>query len=227
MVSGLIALGLGVFLIWPYPKSASAFHYLTAEDEFPVEVCNFIDVNRLGGNVFAYYSWGGYLHLRTAGRMKVFIDGRADTVFDDETVLRYGAVQGFKPGWREVIESSNAEFILWPRDSRGRQFSELVQSGRWQFLYDDAVSVLLVRSDRVPSELQQTPDSGYKHLALGMKSFEQQQYDISEKELEKAIELLPASSFTCRLLTDLRRKQGKAEQAVEQDRKCKACFPIS
>jgi uncharacterized protein HemY len=86
---------------------------------------------------------------------------------------------------------------------------------------------LLVRSDRAPSQLQQTPDSGHKHLALGMKSFEQQQYDISEKEIERAIELLPASSFACRLLIDLHIKQGKTEQAVEQGRKCKACFPVS
>jgi hypothetical protein len=166
--------------------------------------------------------------LRTAGRMKVFIDGRADTVYDRETVERYNRVQRFNQGWQQVIESSGAEYILWPRDSRGRPLAELVQTGLWRILYDDAVSVLLVRSDRFPSQqLQQTPDSGHKRLALGMRSFEQQQYDLSEKELQKAIELLPASSFGCRLLMDVHIKQGRPDEAAEQGRRCQASFPVS
>jgi hypothetical protein len=227
LVPPLAALTLAVFLIWPYPKSSTAFHYLTAEDEFPVEVCNFIEVNNLSGNVFAYYNWGGYLHLRTAGRVKVFIDSRADTVFSDETLRQYDQVQGFKQGWQQVIESTGAEFILWPRDKRGRQLVELVQSGRWQLLYDDAVSALLVRTDRAPAQLRQTPESGHKHLALGVKSFEQGQYENSEREIEKAISMLPASSFACRWLADVHVKQGRSEQAASQVQKCKKCFPSS
>src|SRR5262245_26330554 len=42
--SGLLpsaALAFGLLLIWPYPKSVSAFQCLTGEVQFPVEVCNF------------------------------------------------------------------------------------------------------------------------------------------------------------------------------------------
>jgi hypothetical protein len=227
-IPALAALALGLFLMWPYPKGPAAFHYLTAEDEFPVEVCNFIEVNRLSGSVFAYYGWGGYLHLRTAGMMRVFIDGRADTVFDENTLIQYERVQGFKNGWQQVIKSHNAEYILWPRDSRGQPLSELVQSGSWRLLYDDAVSVLLVRSDCAPlQQLHQTPESGHKHLAAGVKSLEQRQYDLSEEELEKAAELLPASSFACRKLADLQIRRGNSERAAEQARKCNECFPVS
>ena len=126
-----------------------------------MEACNFIEVNGLTGNLFAYYNWGGYVHLRTAGRMRVFNDGRADTVYDRDTLVRYHQVQGFREGWQQVMETNGAEYILWPRDHRGRPFAELIQSGRWKLLYDDAVSVLLVRSDRAPTQpLQQTPIPG-------------------------------------------------------------------
>src|SRR5262249_24473894 len=63
----------GVWLA-PYPKNSTAFQYLTAEYEFPVETLNFVNANRLSGNVFAYYRWGGYVDLCTQGRLKVFID---------------------------------------------------------------------------------------------------------------------------------------------------------
>ncbi|HKA23188.1 MAG TPA: hypothetical protein VKN18_33280 [Blastocatellia bacterium] len=215
-----------LLLIWPYPKSVSAFQYLTDEDQFPIEVCNFIESNNLKGNVFAYYNWGGYLHLRTGGGMKVFLDGRADTVYDDQTVLQYARVQGFKDGWQQVIDSSGADFILWPRDRRGSPMAELVQAGRWQPLYDDAVSVLLVRSDSVPAErLKPTPDSGYKRLALGVKLFEKREYDSAEEETKRAITMLPGSSFACHMLADIFRNTGRTGQGESQERKCKKCFP--
>jgi hypothetical protein len=222
------ALGFALLLIWPYPKSISAFQYLTAEDQFPVEVCNFIEANNIRGNTFAYYNWGGYLHLRTGGGMKVFIDGRADTVFDDRTLLLYNTVQGFKEGWQQVIESSETNFILWPRDRRGSPMAELVQSGRWRALYDDAVSVLLVRYDSAPSErLKPTLDSGYKRLALGVRQFELQAYDSAEEETKRAVTMLPGSNYACRLLAEIFKKNGKADQAFTQDQRCKKCFPTS
>jgi hypothetical protein len=222
------ALAFALLLIWPYPKSASSFQYLTAEDEFPVEMCDFIEANNLKGNIFAYYNWGGYLHLRTGGRMKVFIDGRADTVYDDRILLQYNAVQGVKEGWQNVIESSGADFILWPRDRRGSHLAELVQAGRWRPLYDDAVSVLLVRSDSSPSErLKATPDSGYKELAIAVKQLERQEYDSAEEETKRAISMLPGSRYACRLLADILNRKGKADQGLVQAQTCRKCFPTT
>ena len=83
---------IGIVLMLPFPLAPYAFHYLTSEDDQPIEAANFIDANELSGNVFAHYNWGGYLHFRTNGRIKVFIDGRADTVYDDATFLQYSHV---------------------------------------------------------------------------------------------------------------------------------------
>jgi hypothetical protein len=69
----ILAAGLGLYWLMPFPKLPYAFHFLTSEDDLPVETCNFIEANDLSGKVFAYYNWGGYLHVRTNGRLKVFI----------------------------------------------------------------------------------------------------------------------------------------------------------
>src|SRR5262249_25549856 len=92
LVPALGALVLAGVWLAPYPKTASAFHHLTADYEFPVETLNFANANRLSGNVFAYYSWGGYVDLRTQGRLKVFIDPRAETVYADDTYVDYMTV---------------------------------------------------------------------------------------------------------------------------------------
>jgi hypothetical protein len=77
--------------------------------------------------------------------MRVSVDQRADTVFDADTYLRYLQVNGRKPGWTTVVESSGAEYFWWPRH-RG-SIAPLLSSGRWRVLHEDRVSVLLVRAD--------------------------------------------------------------------------------
>src|SRR5262249_60564983 len=53
LVPALGALALAGVWLAPYPKNSSAFHYLTADYEFPVETLNFVNANELSGNVFA------------------------------------------------------------------------------------------------------------------------------------------------------------------------------
>src|SRR5262249_45972984 len=158
----------GVWLA-PYPKNSTAFQYLTAEYEFPVETLNFVNANRLSGNVFAYYRWGGYVDLCTQGRIKVFIDGRAETVYADQTYLEYLTVLDRKPGWIDVIESSGADFVLWPRWQEKDVVTGLVHTGRWRPLYRDSVSQLLVRTTTtLPDPLVVSPESAYRQLSLGV-----------------------------------------------------------
>ena len=141
------AFAVGVCLLWPFPQRAYAFHYLVGESSFPVEVVNFIELNEVSGRVFSDYGWGGYLHHRTAGQMSVYIDGRANAVFDEETYLNYLKVYSQSAGLggdcREVgcrllplaryrgrsgqafIEDGALEDLLWRRglDSSGAEDS--------------------------------------------------------------------------------------------------------
>src|SRR6266404_1934390 len=217
---------LGLIWLLPYPLSPYAFHYLTVEDAFPIDTCNFIEANQLSGNVFSYYNWGGYLHLRTDGRMKVYIDGRADTVYDNETMRRYAVVQGFKPGWEEIIESSGALYILCPRDEQGKPLAQLVTSGRWRVLFDDFASVLLVRSDQQPpGPLKPTADSAYRRVTEGIKNLEQQRFDEAERDFRGALALMPYMRLACDSLAQVQAQQGKNKEAVQSLENCQRIFP--
>jgi hypothetical protein len=103
----------------------------------------------VSGRVFAYYNWGGYLHWRSAGTLQVYIDGRANTVFDDVTYQNYVAVLRQQPGWIDIVEDSGAQLFLWPLGSRGgtAKARELLATGRWRLVYQDAVSYLLARRE--------------------------------------------------------------------------------
>ena len=66
----------------------TGLRYLTAEYSHPADVrWDFIEANGIAGNALcALRNWGGYIHWRTDGRLKVYVDGRADTIYDGDTL---------------------------------------------------------------------------------------------------------------------------------------------
>jgi len=232
----LLVILIAVVRLAPYPQSSIAFHYMTNEDAFPVDTVDFIETNGLTGKVFAYYNWGGYLHLRTGGALRVYIDGRADTVFDAETYHRYVQVLQASPGWKEVVEDSAADYFLWPVE-RGLQPMELSADGRWSPIYRDAVSVLLARAGAAPAGRSPPADSAYRFLSLGVQLLQatplpcdepgcRGNLERAEVYLERSLELLPHLGSACFNLARTRVWLGDVDGAVRTMRRCDAIFPF-
>lgn len=218
----LATLGFGSFLLLRHPVGPAAFTDLTMTPTFPVETCDFVSRNALTGNVFAYYGWGGFLQLRTAGRMKVFIDQRADTVYSDEVFIRYRSVTDLAPGWEEIPERSGATYVLWPR-AFTPHWEALLASQRWQLLYADLMSVLLVRTDAVPAvPLHPTPDSAYRRLAAGWTLLTRGDAAGAAEEFRAARAHEPALGAACYLtaLAEARSSDPKAARL-----RCDERFP--
>jgi tetratricopeptide (TPR) repeat protein len=224
-----IALGAGLYLLLPYPQSpAHAFHYLTAEYANPVDTLDFIDANDLAGKVFSHYSWGGYMHLRTRGRMKVYFDGRADTVYDDQTYLDYLVVTRHEPGWLETIESSGAEYFLWPLDRHhgGEKSRAMLATDRWKLLHQDSTAYLLVRTDvELPVEIELPEDSAYRSLAIGQMSESLGNLQQAERHYQEALEWLPYLKPACYGLARVQARRGKAKEARARLEACARLYP--
>lgn len=151
------------------PPAAALFPVMTGEVTFPVATTRFIELNRLNGPVFAHYAYGGYLQLFAPGLMTVYIDARADTVFDGDLYRRYREVSRLKAGWIDIVESSGAEYFFWPRGAGHEE--ALLATGRWRKLYQDPVSVLLARSTLLLTEpLRSPPDPASAPASLGGRS---------------------------------------------------------
>ena len=225
----MLALLYALFRLAPYPtQSGPAFHYLTAEYSYPVEMLNFIEANGIRGNVYALWNWGGYIHWRTDGVLKVFVDGRADTVFDDQTYRRYVTVLTSGPGWRDLLEGSDADYILWPhRRGKGvEKLRELVATGRWRPVYSDAVSWLLARTATVPeTELVPSPPGPWRELAMAKNSELAGNRDKVISHAEAVREVIPWHRDACNLLTFAHRAQGEQSEAEQILVDCRSYFP--
>lgn len=226
----LVALAaVGLWRLLPYPWQAPvAFHYLTAEYSYPRDLLDFTARNQLKGKVFAYYNWGGYLHWRSDGDWQVFIDGRANTVFDDDTYRQYIQVLTQQPGWQHIVESSGADYVLWPRaQGRGEDLLQaLLRTGRWQLLYRDVTGYLLVRSTvALPSGLQPPQPGAYRYLTIAQEALLNGEAVIALDFARRARREIPWEFNACALEAGALRQVQRAEpaQAVIDD--CKRYFP--
>lgn len=196
------ALALGIWWMSPLPMRPYAFDRLTARSEFPIDTCAFINVNELSGKVFAYYNWGGFVQMCTHGQLKVFIDGRADMLYADQTFRDYLVVLNERPGWERIVDRAEADFVLWPVRQRTVPVA-LAKSGKWRLVYEDVVSMLLARSDlALPAAFKPTPDSPYRDVSLGLRELQagkpQEAKVLFERALAADPYFMPACVGLCR-----------------------------
>jgi hypothetical protein len=219
-----LALVLGAIRLWPYPLSSRAFLYLTSQDSFPIEALNVAEANQLRGKVFAFYQWGGYVDLRTDGRLQVFIDGRADTVFDDQTYRRYTRVLGMAKGWEQIVDQSGADYFLWPKRHR-KQIEILRDSDDWRVLYSDHIAALLIRADLPrPEPLLPSPDSAWRELALGWRA-SGPDWAAAQQHLQRALELKPNLRMACEWLANAQARSDRMDLAEATLDRCQRLFP--
>jgi hypothetical protein len=228
-VTGLLALTFGVLRLLPYPlQAAPAFHYQVAEYSYPVDLLNYIEANQLTGNVYALYNWGGYIHWRTGGRMKVFIDGRANTIFDAQHYYHYVSVLGSEPGWIERVEDTGAEFMLWPHQrGKGREkLEQLVATKNWRPLYRDATGWLLVRNTvRLPETLQRSPQTPWRDLGEANLAALSGDFDRGLELGLKTLIAIPWQRDACVLVASLYRAREEPELAGQVVSHCRSYYP--
>ncbi len=213
----------------PYPlQSAPAFHYLTAEYSYPEDMVSFMQANNFSGNVYALYNWGGYIHWRTDGDLKVFIDGRADTVYDAQTYFHYVGVLSGKPGWIEAIESSGADFVLWPYEHRGGQkmLQKLLATGRWRALYQDSVSWVAARTSmQLPPAPVFAEPSPIRELSRAMVASRSGNAKQALKSARNVRAQIPWQKTACQLEIEILRRSRQPEEAEDVLWDCLGYFP--
>ncbi|MHA7817924.1 MAG: hypothetical protein ACX93N_15720 [Pseudohaliea sp.] len=223
-----ITLAVAVLRLAPLPLAAGpAYHYLTAEYAYPEDLVDVITGNDIAGDTFAYYNWGGYLHWRTGGALRVFIDGRANTVYDDDTYLAYLRVARARPGWIAVVEDSGADFFLWPVESAGgpRLLAELAATGRWQLVYAGFRGALMARRGAsLPETVTLSP--GYAlDLSRARDALRRRDWAGAEAAARRARDALPWHQAACATLAAALRGQGRAADAAAVVADCRRYFP--
>ena len=133
----------------------------------------------------------------------MYIDGRADTLFDADTYLKYVFVLRSRPGWIDVIEADEPDFILWPhaRGDGHEKLSALLETGRWRAVHRDGVSWLLARVDYpLPAPPQPAPEGPWRDTSRAYQAARRGDVDSVIAYSRYVRARMPWNRHACRML---------------------------
>ncbi len=139
----MLAAVLLLALLWRFPNSASA-RYAAVE---PVAGARALAVLGQPRNVFTTYNTGSYVLWSAPGRLRVFIDSRAD-VYGDAVAADARNIQRGR-GWEEAFARWHITAAVVQRGDPLARI--LARHGEWQILAEDPTAITFVRRDSLPA----------------------------------------------------------------------------
>jgi hypothetical protein len=149
--AGYLALGCSMFAIWntfwqvslPTTLAASSFC-------FPKGAVDYLKSHSVQGNILTPFHCGAYVSWEAHPNMKVSIDGRYEVAFAEAVMPEHQCFYDASPGWQEMLDRYDHDFILIPQDSAVRP--HLVEDSTsklagWRIAYQDDSYAMLARTD--------------------------------------------------------------------------------
>jgi len=129
-------LAIAVMLFTTQPNPADRFN----PKVFPVDAVNWLENNPQQGNMFNYFTWGGYMLYRMWPEQTVFIDGQTD--FYGEALSReYIQVISLGTGWEEILNKHDIAWAIIRSDQHLKD--ELQNKLKWIIVYQDKTATIL------------------------------------------------------------------------------------
>jgi tetratricopeptide (TPR) repeat protein len=215
-------LALGALLwrhvgIWP-----DLLGHWTQRDLYPEAAVRYLNALGPPPRVLNYYNWGGYLMLHAPG-VRVFIDGRANTLYNEQILRDYTEMLSGADGLRARVDAYRAELALLPDSAFATGLQRLAPP--WRVIYRDATAILLAPADSpllrqaLPDPEQLLADDPQFLRYQGQQAWNAGQLDLAIARLERAIALDPQQVGAYGDLAGVLRAQGDADgsgRAIER-----------
>jgi len=139
----LLALVLVAAGVKAYLPLQAEFNVENEQRTLPLDAVEWIQEQRPPGPMFNSYNWGGYLIWKLWPDYLVFVDGRTD-LYGDELLGQYLQVYLAQPGFQEVLDEYDINFVLTEAEGFTDNFLALDGEG-WTRAYSDDVAVIYTR----------------------------------------------------------------------------------
>jgi len=151
------------------------------EGNYPSGTVKFIKDHELRGNIFNQYGYGGFLIWHLYPQLRVFVDGRTPTVYDQDFFWSYRQALNNEKIWKRLVEEYHIDMVHL-KDNRMNgymMFSKHLDDDQdWILVAFDEVSTLYLKN--VPKFNDIIKKYGYHYFRpsdLNMDYVKQQQGD--------------------------------------------------
>lgn len=122
-------------------------HAQLAGRAYPVGATRFLARERLTGNMYNTFHFGGYLMHQLGPAVKVFIDGRTANLYDDAHMRD---VMEIRSSWPRVFARWNIQYAI---TQHGEVETGLVADPHWSLVFFDDAALVFVRKDGPNAEV--------------------------------------------------------------------------
>lgn len=137
---------------------------------FPVAGVEFVKNNQLPGRLYNPYEWGGYLIWRLYPDYKVFMDGRANTVYTEEQYRESLSTMRGDPGWDKILDKYNVNFVFCNKILRETNQhllpDRLGESGKWALIFEDDIEQIFMRKTPENEKIIQAAEQGRLYVPI-------------------------------------------------------------
>ena len=132
-------------LVFISPLWKKIIHFSPAKSlTFPKPEIDYVLTHRPSARLFNFYDYGGYIIYESKGKMKTFIDGRAETAFPPELIADYIKFDRAEIGWEKMLDKYQIDTVLMKED-KGPQFDYFKQSPQWQEVSRGRFAIVYIR----------------------------------------------------------------------------------
>ncbi|MEQ8277364.1 MAG: hypothetical protein RMA76_02420 [Deltaproteobacteria bacterium] len=177
-----------------------------SRDAFPVDAVDFLEAIEVQGNVLNVYEDGGYLTFRVGPEVRIAIDGRTPTVFDDELYFLIREAKRNPHAFATFEKRYQPNMVLTKASWRQCRF--LQASGRWRAVFIDTDRRLFFADGFRPDVARLTtvdpcaPDASLDQACARGKGAE------AFGDLDKMLRVVPEATYPLQLASTLVRKCG-------------------
>jgi len=133
---------------------ALASHKFKANTTFsaPKDAADFLSSQKIAGNMFNEYGFGGYLIWRLYPDKKVFIDGRnlENDVYDEYNIIGSASAEQNRL-WTDLLEKHRITYIVMPPLTVRGEIIPIVEKlfdmDEWVLIYSDHLSLIFLKND--------------------------------------------------------------------------------
>lgn len=147
----IVLVGIG-FLITSIPF----FRGVEIKAGFPIRAVELLERSGAEGNMAVHFDWGQYALWHLHPEIKVSVDGRRETVYDEEVYMQNLRFMTGSGNWDALFEGRETDLALVPADGPAANLVRLEE--RWVEVHADSIaSVFAKRGSRALRRLSETP----------------------------------------------------------------------
>jgi hypothetical protein len=215
--------GAAAILLWRDVRLSPSLLYRWTEGFiYPSAAVRYLAVLDPARNLFNHYNYGGYIILSAPGR-KVFIDSRANTLYDDAIFRDYAEIYQARPGFGSLLERYRIDSAILDLGAPLRR--ALLSAPRpWVQVYSDRLAAILLspeafREGGIPDPRTVLSDDPEESFTAAQAALAAGDFRAASTLAEETLDRNPLLPSAYGLLAFIRGKQGDGAGLREAIRK--------